>query len=303
MDEFHFLRPQLLAVALPLLPLWWLLRRAQDRGARLARLIDPHLLQHLLVDGSAARRPRPIQLLGLIWVLSVLALAGPSWQREPSPFADDDAGLVVLMKVSGTMESGDVQPSRLERAKQKLRDLLDLRQGSATGLIVYSGSAHLVMPLTRDSRIITAMVQDLTPELMPVEGDALADALEQAQALLERAEVPGSVLVMADAVSPAQVEAISATGSPLPGQVLAMNAAAAPVDQGISRVGEGLNAPIIRLTPDDADVQRVAQRARSSFKVVSATAEGERWRDAGYFLLLPIALLALFWARRGWVLR
>ncbi len=55
-----------------------------------------------------------------------VAMAGPSWEREPSPFADDTAGLVVLLKASTTMEATDVQPSRLERSKHKLRDLLEL---------------------------------------------------------------------------------------------------------------------------------------------------------------------------------
>ena len=119
-----------------------------------------------------------MHVLSVIWILAALALAGPAWDKEPAPFADDDAGLVVLLKVSGTMQATDVQPSRLARAKHKLRDLMQARKGLSTGLIAYSGSAHLVMPLTRDDRIVSAMVEDLTPELMPADGDALAEALE-----------------------------------------------------------------------------------------------------------------------------
>jgi Ca-activated chloride channel family protein len=161
--ELHLLRPWWLLSLLPLLAIWWALRRRQDAMGQLRSMIDPCLLEHLLVGGGAKRRLRPIHLLGLIWVLSALALAGPTWEREPSPFAEDDAGLMVLLKVSGTMEATDVQPTRLARAKQKLQDLLALREGQSTGLIVYSGSAHLVIPLTRDGRIIIAMIEDLTP--------------------------------------------------------------------------------------------------------------------------------------------
>jgi len=201
MAEFHFLRPEMLLALAPLALVWWLLWRMQDAYAGLRELVAPHLLEHLVVDEGRKGALRPLHLLAVIWVLSALALAGPTWEREPSPFADDDAGLVVLLKVSGTMEATDVQPSRLARAKHKLRDLLALRKGSATGLIVYSGSAHLVMPLTRDERIVAAMVEDLTPALMPVDGDALADALRMAEALLARAGVPGSALVLADGVA------------------------------------------------------------------------------------------------------
>ncbi len=201
MAEFHFLRPLWLLSLLPLLLVWWALWRGQDSHAQLAKVVAPHLLEHLVVAEGGASRLRPVHLLSAIWIVGALAIAGPAWEREPAPFADDDAGLIVVMKVSGTMLATDVQPSRLERAKHKLRDLLQARKGMSTGLVVYSGSAHLVMPLTRDDRIVSAMVADLTPDLMPVDGDALAEALALAESVLERAGVPGSVLLMADTVA------------------------------------------------------------------------------------------------------
>jgi len=222
---------------------------------------------------------------------------------EPSPFADDKAGLVVLLKVSGTMLASDVQPSRLVRAKHKLRDLLELRKGSSTGLIVYSGSAHLVMPLTRDDRIVSTMVEDLTPDLMPVDGDALAQALQLAEEVLRNGGVPGSALVIADNVSPTQAQALSTIGIALPVQFLSVQSQSAAVDNGLQSAAANLNAPIVELTVDQADVERAARRAQSSLKSVSATKEGTRWQDAGYFLLPLIALFTLMWSRRGWLVR
>jgi Ca-activated chloride channel family protein len=303
MAEFHFLRPQLLLSLLPLLLVWWALWRGQDAYAQLKKVVAPHLLEHLVVGKAPARRLRPVHLLSAVWILAALALAGPAWEKEPAPFADDDAGLVVVLKVSGTMQATDVQPSRLARAKHKLRDLLQARKGVSIGLIVYSGSAHLVMPLTRDDRIVTAMIEDLTPELMPADGDALADALQLAARVLQRAGVPGSVLVMADTVAPAQVDAIKAATPSLPIQFLAMSSSVAPVEPGLARAASALAAPVWRLSVDETDVQRVAQRAQSDFKAVAGVASGDRWRDAGYLLLPLIALLALVWSRRGWLVR
>jgi len=303
MDEFHFLRPLWLLAAVPALAVWWGLRRQQDSVAAWRQVIEPHLLEHLLVGEAARRRVRPIQLLLVLWVVSTVALAGPAWRLEPSPFADDEAGLVVLLKVSGTMLASDVQPSRLERAKHKLRDLLELRQGSSTGLIVYSGSAHLVMPLTRDDRIISTMVADLTPELMPVDGDALVQALHLAEQVLKNSGVPGSALVIADNVSPAQAQALSTSGIALPVQFLSVQSLSAVVDNGLQSAAANLNAPIVELTVDQADVAAAARRAQSSLKSVSATKEGTRWQDAGYSMLPLIALLALMWTRRGWLVR
>ncbi len=303
MAEFHFLRPQALLSLLPLLLIWWALWRGQDSYTQLKKMVAPHLLEHLVVGEAQTNRLRPVHLLSAIWILGALALAGPAWEKEATPFADDDAGLVVLLKVSGTMQATDVQPSRLARAKHKLRDLLQARKGTSTGLIVYSGSAHLVMPLTRDDRIVNAMVEDLTPELMPADGDALAEALRLAESVLERAGVPGSVLVMADGVAPSQADALATAGASLPVQFLAMSSPAAPVEPGLARAASLLNAPVLRLSVDETDVQRIAQRAQSDFKAVAGSASGDRWRDAGYMLLPLIALLSLMWSRRGWLVR
>jgi Ca-activated chloride channel family protein len=232
-----------------------------------------------------------------------VALAGPTWHRELSPFADDEAGLVVLLKASGTMKATDVQPSRLERAKHKLRDLLKRRKGSSTGLIVYSGSAHLVMPLTRDDRIINAMVEDLTPELMPADGDALVQALELAGKVLEKAGVPGSALVIADTVAPLQVKALSEVEIELPVQFLALQSPSALLDNGLQRAATALNASVVKLTVDQTDVERVARRAQSELKAAAGAYGGERWHDAGYAILPLIALCALMWSRKGWVVR
>lgn len=301
--DFHFLRPYWLLSILPALALWWWIRRRQDRAASWRQFVDPHLLEHLIVGEGRHRRLRPIHVLIAIWLLSAVALAGPSWQREPSPFAGDEAGLVVLLKSSATMKATDVQPSRLERAKHKLRDLLKLRKGSSTGLIVYSGSAHLVMPMTRDDRIINAMVEDLTPELMPADGDVLVNALELAENLLKKSGVPGSVLVIADTVSPSQVQAMSEVEIGLPVQFLALQSPSAPIGKGLEGAATSLNASVVKLTVDRTDVERVARRAQTEIRSAVGTHDAERWHDAGYAILPLIALCALMWSRRGWVVR
>lgn len=303
MDEFHFLRPLWLLVAIPALVIWFGLWRQQNRAALWQQVIDQHLLEHLVVGESTRRRLRPIHLLLLVWIISTIALAGPAWRLEPSPFADDEAGLVVLLKVSGTMQASDVQPSRLERAKLKLRDLLQLRTGASTGLIVYSGSAHLVMPLTRDDRIVSAMIEDLTPELMPVDGDALVEALRLAERVLAKSGVPGSALVIADSVSPLQARLLSTAGLDIPVQFLSLQAFGAAIDGGLQEAAGNLNAPVVALAVEQTDVERLARRAASSIKAVSTTADGTRWLDAGYSLLPLLAFVALMWSRRGWLVK
>lgn len=302
MAELQLLRPWWLLSLLPLLATWVWLWRRPDQVARMQRVVDPHLLPHLLVGEGRSKGLRPIHLLGLLWLLGVVAMAGPSWRAAPSPFPQDP-GLVIVLKASASMNAEDVQPSRLERARQKLRDLLVRRRGDATGLIVYSGSAHLVMPLTRDERIIPIMLEELTPDLMPAEGDALWDALAEAQRLLRRAETPGSVLVVADSVSAAQAERIAASEYPLPVHFLSIRALGAETDPGLARAASALGAGVENLAADERDVARIARRSRDLAEGVPGGGEGTRAEDAGYLLVPLIALLALAWSRRGWVVR
>lgn len=301
-ENFHFLRPLWLLSLIPAASIWWMLFRGQDARTAWSDLIAPHLLDHLLVGRHQQKRVRPINLLLLVWVLMGISLAGPSWQKEPSPFAEDTAGMVVVFKVTPSMMAQDVQPSRLERGKQKLHDLLEMRAGGATGLIAYSGSAHLVMPLTRDGRIIDIMAEGLGPGTMPVEGDVLADALNMAGNLFKQSGRAGSIVVIADTVSPVQVDKLNQlTGKErLPVQFLAVNALGSSVDRGLENAANELGARVAMLSVDASDLEGITRQAKRDLKTVLAQESGERWKDSGYALVPLIVLAVLPWARRGW---
>jgi Ca-activated chloride channel family protein len=303
MADLHFIRPYWLISLLPALLIWYGLWRQGHSQAALRSVIDPLLLENLIVPAQKSTRIRPIYVLLLLWVLTALALSGPAWKKEPSPFTDDTAGLMVVLKVSGTMNATDVQPSRLERAKYKLKDILEQRTGAATGLVVYSGSAHIVMPLTRDSRIINTMIEDLGPDLMPVEGDALADALDISHYLFERSGAGGSILVLADSVAPSQLDELSESPYKLPLQFLSVQSESSSVDKGLERAASALDADIEKLTLDQEDVKSITNRARTEFASMKGEDSESQWLDAGYYLLPFIALLVLLWSRQGWVVR
>jgi Ca-activated chloride channel family protein len=157
------------------------------------------------------------------------------------------------------------------------------------------------MPLTRDRRIVTAMAEEISPEIMPVDGDALDRALEEAARVFDRAGVPGSVLVIADAVSPSQVDGPSANPPDLPVQFLAVSPPNAPIDSGLQQAARVMNATITQLTIDHSDVERIARTAQTEFRAAPMDEGGDTWKDAGYYLVPVIALIGLAWSRKGWV--
>ncbi len=302
MSDFHFLRPWWLAALVPAALLAWRLRSAEDVGRAWRKLVAPHLLPRLVVGREERSRFRPITVLLTAWVLASLALAGPAWQREPAPFADDTAALAIVIKLTPSMLSQDVQPNRLARGAEKVRDLLALRPGAKTALFAYSGSAHRVMPLTSDAGIVNAFAEELSPDVMPVEGSVAPAALKAADDTVTRSGQAGWTLWVADGAAPDELNALEAYRAEerTPVSVLAV-AGDGPELRSLERAAAALDAPLVRVAADDSDVRRLAANTRFSS---AATQEGgDRWRDFGYWLVWPLATLTLLDFRRGWMVR
>ena len=138
---------------------------------------------------------------------------------------------------------------------------------------------------------------------LPEDGDALIAALTLAEQVLAKSGVAGSALVIADNVAAHQVQSLATSEIDLPVQFLSVQAFNAAVDGGLQDAAASLGAAAVKLTVDSADVERLAGRAETSIKAVSASNEGTRWLDAGYSLVPLLALFALMWSRRGWLVR
>ena len=151
LGALHFLRPQWLwlLVSAPMIYLSASFR--DDVRRRCERYIDAELLQHLIVTRKSSWQLQPIHTLLTLIVLGAIALAGPTWTREQLPFSEDKAPLVIALDLSETMNAIDLDPTRLERAKLKLHDLLKARNGGRTALFVYAGTVHMVLPFTTDN--------------------------------------------------------------------------------------------------------------------------------------------------------
>jgi Ca-activated chloride channel family protein len=302
MSECHFLRAWWLLAVPPAAVLAWRLWACEDAGHAWRTLIAPHLLPHLLTGREERRWIRPVTVLPVAGMLGVAALAGPTWECEPAPFAEDTDVLAIVLKVTPSMQSQDIQPTRLARATEKIRDLLARRPGAKAALFAYAGSAHRVMPPTSDAGIIDAFAAELAPDVMPVEGSRAGDALTAADETVKKAGQMGWLLWIADAASPDETKALERYREEgrTPVTVLAA-AGAGPELESLRRAASALDAPLVRLAPDDADVRQLARNTR--FSAGSEQAGGERWKDFGYWLVPPLALASLFWFRPGWMIR
>ena len=330
LSEFQFLRPIWLVGLLALPILIWLLHRLVARASAWRDVLDNDLVEPLLVSRGRRSRLRPLPLLTAVWLLTVLALAGPTWEKAPQPIVVREDALVVILDLTWSMYATDTAPNRLTAAKRKLEDLLARRTEGMTGLITFAGDAHAVTPLTDDTETIKTLLPALKPDIMPAPGSRLAPALTLARQLFEQANVSsGRVLVITDEIrdaTKARAAAQSLGGAFSLSLLVVGTSEGAPISIQTNGQSSFLKDDAGNLVLPGVDVDALSAFAGDSNALISALTLGpedldrllpadlelddvfrsldrefDLWREFGAYLLLLIVPLAAMGFRRGWL--
>ena len=233
------------------------------------------------------------------------------------------------------MHAGDVEPSRLARAKLKLLDLLERRAAGQTALVVFSTHAFTVTPLTTDTRTISSLVSAVDTDIMPTQGGSIAAGLERAASLLDRTGLSqGDVLLITD--SEATERDLDVAGE-LASDGYRVSVLAVGTDQGapIPRAEGGFvtddRGQVVVPQLDAASLQRLASTGGGRYAALAASdrdldtlfpapaalpldatldtpvdAGGEQyeadvWLDRGALLAVMLLPLLALCFRRGWI--
>lgn len=325
-DALHFIRPLWLAALPAALLTWWWVRRRDAVQANVASFVAPHLRDALTVNRDARRGVRAVDGVFVVMLLTILAAAGPTWSKQVSPWFAETAPLVVAIEVSDSMRSNDLQPTRLDRARFKVLDLVAERTGSRTALIAYSGSAHIVLPPSTDVEVLKPLLESLDPAIMPSPGAAASRVLPLAQQLLGEQAAIGTLLFVNDGFEAADIAALAAfagqAGTP------AMAALVVGTDEGgvafmpdgspvmangggrldtsidaslLRRVSSEAGVTVVRADTGDADIRQLSRAIQSNLQL--ADDPDAQWHDQAWWLLWPATLLSLLWFRRGWTMQ
>ena len=323
----HWFRPEWLAV-LPLLGwLLWKLWRRQKRAGRW-QMILPVAFQRVLLSGGNGRDSKlPWIVLGLGWLLAALALMGPSWQRVEQATQKPADPLVVMLELTPEMLATDSSPTRLEQARRKVYDLLQNRSDAQTAVIVYAGSAHTLVPLSDDLATSRNLLEALKPSIMPQPGHRADLAVGKALQLLDQGALgQGRLLLIGSSLSAQEREGIrSRLGSDAPpllmlgigtrdgAPVVDENGLLLKDDQGAILLPR-LDSPDLRsflldiggryrqARLDDNDLRGLGLLDGAlHLRADGQTQRLDTWADQGYWLLLPLLLLAACAGRRGWL--
>ncbi len=200
--DFHFIRPYWLLALIPAITIIFFLLKNKLSQGDWSTVCDAELLPFILQEKSVTQSRWSLSLGAIASLLMIFAIAGPTWERLPSPVFRNDSALVIALDLSKSMDATDIKPSRLIRARFKIADILKQRKDGQTALLVYSGDAFIVTPLTEDNETIISQLSALTTEIMPSTGSNTTLALEKAVALLKQAGLQsGEILLVTDEVN------------------------------------------------------------------------------------------------------
>ena len=323
----EWLRPLWLLAVPALAWLLWRLWHRERQSGRWQLLLPAAFHQALLKGGSGRSSKLPWLALGLAWLLAVLALLGPSWQRVEQSNQKPADPLVVLLELTPQMLATDGRPNRLEQARRKLLDLLEARRDAQTAIIVYAGSAHSLVPLSDDLATSRNLLEALKPSLMPEPGRRADLAVARALQLLDQAQLgQGRLLLITSALSEEERSGIqqalqkhsvpllilgvgSREGAPVAqedGSFLKDSRGAILIPRldarGLQETAENHGGRYASMRLDDEDLRRLGLLdSPQTMRAAGEPTQLDSHVDQGYWLLLPLLLLAACAGRRGWL--
>ncbi|MCD9550269.1 VWA domain-containing protein, partial [Photobacterium carnosum] len=323
MADFTFMHPLWFAAFIPLIiVLPWLKGKAQHSG-----LIAPHLAQKL---GLTQQQPKtwPMALLALGWLIVVVAMAGPSWQTVKLPAYNLSGARVLVMNMSQSMYATDIKPNRLTQERFKALDMLPSWKEGSTGLVVFSGDGYEVSPLTTDSSTLRNLIPSLSPDVMPIAGNNAAAGIAEAIRLLKQAgHNTGDIILMTDGMTKtvAKQALTDLKGTHYRVSILAMGTVeGAPIQLPDGSLLSENGTPVISkinintlmsITDRTGGILQMAQTTDNDVNAIANfTAKpldnGKKGHEkelqerlnGGFWLIIPLLLLALLGFRRGIVL-
>ncbi|MCK9635750.1 MAG: VWA domain-containing protein [Methylobacter tundripaludum] len=323
--DFHFIRPYWLLALIPQLLILALMLRNKLSQGNWSTVCDEALLPYLLQEKAVNRSRWPLTAGAVAALLTIIALAGPTWERLPSPVFRNDSALVIALDLSRSMDAGDIKPSRLVMARYKIADILKQRKDGQTALLVYAGDAFTVTPLTDDTETIDSQLSALNTDIMPSQGSNAVLALEKTAELFSQAGLQkGQILLVTDGVEADKtltaVKSLDKYSLSILGVGTDDGAPIALPEGGFLKDGRGdivvpkLNSGELKklaqagngvyqtITTNDADIKTLLATLDKPVKQQDKANENlllDQWADKGPWLLLLVLPLAALTFRKG----
>ena len=179
MQLFRFAYPDFLYLLLlvPVIFLLWLIIGFRRKNA-LKRLGNEEIVKKLMPEASGVRPVVKIIIQSLAVVFITILLARPQYGSKVEEVKRKGVEVIIALDVSNSMLAEDIQPSRLERAKQAISRLVETLSNDKIGLIVFAGDAYTQIPVTTDYISAKMFLATISPDIVPKQGTAIGSAID-----------------------------------------------------------------------------------------------------------------------------
>lgn len=168
--------------------------RTRDR--LLAQFARAEMLARLLPPLRRGRQRLKATIVSTAVVFALFSLLRPQWGFKWEEITRQGVDIMVAVDVSQSMKAEDVQPDRLTAARHELADLLNKLQGDRIGLIAFAGTAFVQCPLTLDYGAFAMFLDYLSPDLIPVPGTSITQAIKVAKESFLKSQSTSRALIL-----------------------------------------------------------------------------------------------------------
>ena len=171
----------------------------RNQKKRLRKFGDPQLLKELMPDVSRFRPSVKFWLLEAALALLIVMLARPQMGTKISHEKRTGIETIIALDISNSMRAEDVTPSRLDRSKMMVENLVDHFSNDKIGLIVFAGDAFVQLPITSDYVSAKMFLSNIDPTMIATQGTDIARAIEMAtHSFTQDQEVGKAIIVITD---------------------------------------------------------------------------------------------------------
>ncbi len=197
---FRFENPAFLYLLI-IIPVFILIRLLgiRKRKRKLKKFGDIELVKQLMPDVSYSRRALKFWLMMAALALIIVMLARPQMGTKISQEKRSGIEVIISLDISNSMRAEDVVPSRLDKSKMLIENMVDNFTNDKVGLVVFAGDAFIQLPITSDYVSAKMFLQNVDPSLIATQGTDLAGAIElSSKSFTQQDKVGRAILIITD---------------------------------------------------------------------------------------------------------
>ena len=298
-SNFHFIRPWvLLFLLIPLLFRFYMFKNDENLSSW-EKVCDKKLLNYLLIKNKKSKRRLSAFMMYLGLITAIISASGPSWEKIQTPALSNYNPVMIVLNLSTDMLEDDVKPTRLDRAKLEIKNILEQLKSSESGFIVYTDEPFLISPVSSDSIIITNLLDAVSNDIMPLNGDRPDRAIEMAKQKIKDAGYENGNIILFTADSGMYFDSTLSQAQKSAQEGISVNIVNMSADKNekleqIANAGQGV---IISANEGIKELVDKIYLPKDKFK--KSKNKTSEWLDFGWYLVCVPMICCLAFFRKG----